>query len=103
MIDGDTPEFQSSPGLVTGRYGSLLGVQFAKDGVSILARSGDRALLDITHLATLCKLFQSSPGLVTGRYSQAVDHEDDVTPVSILARSGDRALPPAWPVSTAAQ
>jgi len=36
--------------------------------VSILARSGDRALPDYTATVKMHKMFQSSPGLVTGRY-----------------------------------
>jgi len=60
--------FQSSPGLVTGRYWEL-GQRIAKDD-----------------------LFQSSPGLVTGRYVLEAAAWNRFFPVSILARSGDRAL-----------
>ena len=61
--------FQSSPGLVTGRYPST--------GAAAASRS----------------TFQSSPGLVTGRYNQQIQNQLYDEHVSILARSGDRALP----------
>jgi len=110
-------QFQSSPGLVTGRYlrdEPLQGLPFV---VSILARSGDRALRHFLLDVGRCRaVFQSSPGLVTGRYdwskvSACVSNEFQSSPglvtgryhinaltslvslvVSILARSGDRAL-----------
>ncbi len=85
--------FQSSPGLVTGRYKmkQFKGIKelyvsiLARSGdralrsvirvskgdiiVSILARSGDRALPPIHQLLHYITKFQSSPGLVTGRYN----------------------------------
>ncbi len=61
-------EFQSSPGLVTGRYHMLSDWHGRKRYVSILARSGDRALPE----------FNLQTPVSWG--------------VSILARSGDRAL-----------
>jgi len=64
-----TTQFQSSPGLVTGRY--------TPAGLGKIS-------LDA---------FQSSPGLVTGRYAHAVVMCNRIEIVSILARSGDRALP----------
>ena len=39
--------------------------------VSILARSGDRALPHDQRRQTIAAAFQSSPGLVTGRYQEA--------------------------------
>jgi len=60
--------FQSSPGLVTGRYEQAADEQVDEE-VSILARSGDRALPVIDVEGDAEKLFQSSPGLVTGRYT----------------------------------
>ena len=62
--------FQSSPGLVTGRYVLSPEIAGIYAGVSILARSGDRALLT------------------------RQQRRDGMAAVSILARSGDRALPP---------
>ena len=60
--------FQSSPGLVTGRYIPSKLEQLADNDVSILARSGDRALrLTALSIRPVWR-FQSSPGLVTGRY-----------------------------------
>jgi len=61
--------------------------------VSILARSGDRALQYTINSRDFFKSFQSSPGLVTGRYGVAVNEASVFQSVSILARSGDRALP----------
>jgi len=60
--------FQSSPGLVTGRYVGFVGIGYPLGGVSILARSGDRALPSCAASNLRFLLFQSSPGLVTGRY-----------------------------------
>jgi len=60
--------FQSSPGLVTGRYVMVAVVPSRDTIVSILARSGDRALRAYLVLAIYRFMFQSSPGLVTGRY-----------------------------------
>jgi len=61
--------FQSSPGLVTGRYYRNVSSHAAR------------------------YRFQSSPGLVTGRYHRADGQPMFCECVSILARSGDRALP----------
>jgi len=61
--------FQSSPGLVTGRY---------DPGYMPVGRT---------------EMFQSSPGLVTGRYATFLTRASVPPSVSILARSGDRALP----------
>jgi len=61
-------QFQSSPGLVTGRYTKVDGCKTVGAGVSILARSGDRALRSGYKEAAWLFQFQSSPGLVTGRY-----------------------------------
>ena len=43
--------------------------------VSILARSGDRALRQYANRKVFTRLFQSSPGLVTGRYP---NFDDDI-------------------------
>jgi len=43
-------------------------VESADQAVSILARSGDRALRRSTRYPSTTAAFQSSPGLVTGRY-----------------------------------
>ena len=66
-----------------------------RQGVSILARSGDRALRNIDLVQLITRWFQSSPGLVTGRYFHPRDPIFYNDQVSILARSGDRALPEA--------
>ena len=63
--------FQSSPGLVTGRYATGVSDKAAGLDVSILARSGDRALQLNDGLSKSTTGFQSSPGLVTGRYQNA--------------------------------
>jgi len=60
--------------------------------VSILARSGDRALHLLGVDGLIVSRFQSSPGLVTGRYPPCGHVDAWFPPVSILARSGDRAL-----------
>jgi len=61
-------QFQSSPGLVTGRYRANRNIKPVAVVVSILARSGDRALLRTDYQDKWQREFQSSPGLVTGRY-----------------------------------
>jgi len=51
--------------------------------VSILARSGDRALQSDIHLSWAYYQFQSSPGLVTGRYINRTDrawHQESFNP-----------------------
>jgi len=60
--------FQSSPGLVTGRYHTESRCSNFGQFVSILARSGDRALRSRALEWRRYNRFQSSPGLVTGRY-----------------------------------
>ena len=64
---------------MTGRY--ELAQRIAKDDghVSILARSGDRALPVAVYALQKLGLFQSSPGLVTGRYLLASVLEYDVS------------------------
>jgi len=91
---GNSPKtlFQSSPGLVTGRYVMLADCKGDLISVSILARSGDRALQTAPLIFSEHAQFQSSPGLVTGRYEFCADLGYEGSRVSILARSGDRAL-----------
>jgi len=84
--------FQSSPGLVTGRYVPFFFPPSSVFDVSILARSGDRALLlllvwfvagaDVSILAR-----SGDRALLV--FGEKVISEINV---SILARSGDRAL-----------
>ena len=88
--------FQSSPGLVTGRYMHLPISMHIPHKVSILARSGDRALhaLGPRSLPTL------SVSILARSGDRALLYDSECTPeriaVSILARSGDRALLSAW-------
>ena len=61
--------FQSSPGLMAGRYGKSRRRPTAEPKVSILARLNGRALrLLAVHIHRQGALFQSSPGLMAGRY-----------------------------------
>ncbi len=68
MSEPKLRKFQSSPGHVTGRCLQRLPGLPAIAGVSILARSRDRALPRWVFMSsTLITSFQSSPGHVTGR------------------------------------
>ncbi len=76
LIEG---KFQSSPSLVTGRYIPRIRVAPYAEGVSILAQSGDWALLPTPmRLVLAASKFQSSPSLVTGRYRHYNDIQNVV-------------------------
>ena len=84
--------FQSSPGLVTGRYLQYFLTMPDCCAVSILARSGDRALPP--------NISSQTTGLPVSILARSGDRalrivpplQQLITHVSILARSGDRAL-----------
>jgi len=84
--------FQSSPGLVTGRYVILDGLTDSFIQVSILARSGDRALplasFMVTENSLVSILARSGDRALRDQFAGILIDEC----VSILARSGDRAL-----------
>jgi len=85
-------KFQSSPGLVTGRYPLA-----SKQCGHLAVFQSSPGLVTGRYLKNAClwrqeTMFQSSPGLVTGRYRELATKYGVVPWVSILARSGDRAL-----------
>jgi len=84
--------FQSSPGLVTGRYLDSYRGRVRYTPVSILARSGDRALPPngqiLKTLIDVSILARSGDRALRYCSAFAVHSRN----VSILARSGDRAL-----------
>ena len=89
-----TAVFQSSPGLMAGRYLVRGELSRANCYVSILARLNGRALLDCqAHFRESRRWFQSSPGLMAGRYLVVVVGVGFLGQVSILARLNGRALP----------
>ena len=86
--------FQSSPGLMAGRYHGGFPPLSQVLKVSILARLNGRALPWQRYPPGDCLMFQSSPGLMAGRYKLGLEDKWDPDEVSILARLNGRALRP---------
>ena len=91
-------QFQSSPGLLAGRYEQAASSEVVNQEVSILARPFGRALHGCGRGCAGELVFQSSPGLLAGRYELAIVRQGGRGIVSILARPfGRRTVP--WPAT----
>ena len=87
------PSFQSSPGLLAGRYLEWTASRDRRGCFNPRPAFWPGATGVTTDAGVPAAVFQSSPGLLAGRYSRYHQRESLVARVSILARPFGRALP----------